>query len=177
MTPRTPPDQPEALELLKSLNPPARLVRHVELVGEAADVILKSLQQHHVEVDESFVRVGVVLHDVGKTVHTKELDASGSAHESAGEELLLELGVSVEVARVCRSHAQWSEMPVSLEELLVALADKLWKGVRVPALELEVIDRVASLKGVNRWDLFAGLDTVFEEVAADGEARLARSNV
>jgi len=33
------------------------------------------------------------------------------------------------------THARWRHMHVSLEELIVALADKLWKGVRDSELE------------------------------------------
>jgi hypothetical protein len=66
-------------------------------------------------------------------------------------------------------------MAVSLEELLVALADKLWKGVRNSALEERVIDEVANATGRSRWDLFVELDSLFEEVAADGSSRLERS--
>lgn len=66
-------------------------------------------------------------------------------------------------------------MPVSLEELLVALADKLWKGVRKRDLEERVIDRVAAALGTDRWNVFLELDTLFEEIAADGSKRLERS--
>jgi hypothetical protein len=66
-------------------------------------------------------------------------------------------------------------MEVSLEELMVALADKLWKGVRNEALEQRVIDAVAEALGKTRWDLFVELDTLFEAVAADGSRRLEQS--
>ena len=68
-------------------------------------------------------------------------------------------------------------MTVSLEELLVALADKLWKGVRKLELEERVIDRVAASLKTDRWDAFVELDNLFETIAADGTARLERSRV
>ncbi|HET9955557.1 MAG TPA: hypothetical protein VFQ61_13680 [Polyangiaceae bacterium] len=38
-------------------------------------------------------------------------------------------------------------MEVCFEELLIALADKLWKGVRNPRLEQRCIDAVAAALG------------------------------
>jgi len=66
-------------------------------------------------------------------------------------------------------------MEVSLEELLVALADKLWKGVRHAELERRVIDGVAGRLGSGFWDVFLELDTTLEEIAAGGAERLERS--
>lgn len=119
----------------------------------------------------------MVLHDAGKAIHTAELSGPGSEHEPTGEKVLLERGVPATLARVCRSHAQWATLETSLEELVVALADKLWKGARVPALEGRVIDAAATLARRDRWDLFVPLDAVFEEVAGGGEDRLSRSRV
>jgi hypothetical protein len=66
-------------------------------------------------------------------------------------------------------------MPVSLEELVVALADKLWKGSRNSELEERVVERVAASLQQDRWGLFVELDTLFEDTAADGAERLKRS--
>jgi hypothetical protein len=173
----TPSTVAAARELLLELGAPPRLLRHVELVGEAADLLLAGLAVLRVGVSEDLVRTGVVLHDAGKIIHPSELDKPSGEHEPAGESLLLEHGVSAELARICLSHARWSEMDASLEELLVALADKLWKGVRNPALEERVIDAVASRVGRAHWDVFVELDTLFEEIAADGTSRLERSRV
>lgn len=172
---RTPPSAGAATELLQALGAAPRLLRHVELVGEAAELLLQKLAGLGARVDTELVRIGVVLHDAGKTVHPAELDRPGAAHEPAGEALLLSHGVTADVARVCVSHARWHEMTVSLEELLVALSDKLWKGVRKSDLEEQVIDRVANALGKSRWDLFIQLDSCFERIAAGGATRLERS--
>ncbi len=119
--------------------------------------------------------MGVVLHDAGKTVHQDELSRPGAEHEPTGERLLLEHGVPPKLARVCRSHAQWASIDASLEELVIALADKLWKGVRVPVLEELVIDRAAAVADRDKWDLFIPLDAAFETIATGGDERLARS--
>jgi hypothetical protein len=121
------------------------------------------------------VRAGVVVHDIGKIWHSAELSGPGSSHELTGERVLLERGWDADVARVCWTHARWSDPTCSLEELLVALADKLWRGVRVTDLEERVIDAVAVKLGRDRWDIYTTFSNVFDEVAASGLERLERS--
>jgi len=172
-----PANRHEALVLLREIGAPPRLYRHAELVGETADLLLAGLKRFRVQIDEDYVRVGAVLHDAGKSLHPAELFGPGHNHEPDGERLLLSHGVTPEVARVCRSHAQWDTMAETLEELLIALSDKLWKGVRVARLEQLVIDRVAQSLQMDRWDCFTELDALFEDVAATSNSRLARSDV
>jgi len=172
-----PTDAAQALDLIRSLGAPARLQRHVELVGEAGEALLELLREQSVAVDERFVRIGIVLHDAGKIRHPAELNAPGGEHEPSGETMLLAAGVSPELARVCLSHARWAAMDCRLEELAVALADKLWKGVRKTELEERFIDAAAAVGERDRWSLYLALDSGFERIAADGGERLARSAV
>lgn len=164
-----------ARDLLVGLGAPPRLLRHIELVREAADLLLLTLAALRVPVRAEFVLVGVALHDSGKILHPAELDHPGALHEPDGEALLLRSGVSPELARVCLSHARWETMDVSLEELLIALADKLWKGVRHSRLEERCIAAIAAALGKATWDIFIELDSAFERIAADGQRRLERS--
>jgi hypothetical protein len=173
----TPSSRAEAMRLLADVGAPPRFLRHAELVGEAAEDLLAGLAKLNIPLDGEFVRVGVVLHDAGKAVHRDELDSPGSSHEPTGERLLLQRGATDDVARVCRSHAQWRDVAETFEELVIALADKLWKGARVTELEELVIDRAAATAGRDRWELFTHLDAVFERVAAGADGRLARSSV
>ena len=166
----------EAEQLLARLGAPDRLVAHVGLVGEALEEILTALSRLGIGgVDLDLARAGVVLHDVGKVQHPAELDAPGHEHETTGELLLLEHGVEARVARICRTHADWRHEGVALEELLVALADKLWKGKRVPELEERVLARLVERAGRAQWDLFVPFDDLCERVAAQGPQRLERS--
>lgn len=165
----------DARALLRELGAPERLLRHVELVGEAAELLLADFGRRGVPLDAAWVRAGVVLHDAGKVLHPEELERPGADHEPAGEALLRAHGVSDELARVCVTHARWSAPETTLEELLIALADTLWKGSRKRALEERVIDAAAERLSKPRWDLFVELDSLFEQIAADGAERLARS--
>lgn len=167
----------EAFDVLRALEAPVRLVTHARLVLEAGDAILASVASVGVTVDRDLVRAGVVLHDAGKALHPAELDGAGDRHEAEGERVLLARGVEARLARVCRSHAKWKDMECSAEELLVALADKLWKGARVAELEARVVDALAMRAGRDRWEMFVPLDDAFEQVAAGADDRLARSRV
>lgn len=165
----------DAYDLLADLGAPDRLLTHVKLVGEAAEDIIAKLQDLGLEFDSDLARLGVAVHDAGKIVYLNELSGPGNNHEPAGQKLLLEHGVQENIARCCLSHARYHEMDVSLEELLVALSDKLWKGKRVTELEETVIELVAGALGKDKWDIFPDLDMCFETIAAQGDNRLNRS--
>jgi putative nucleotidyltransferase with HDIG domain len=170
-------DRSEALRLLSELGATDRLLDHARIVGNVADLLLLQLQVLGVPCDVHLVEVGAVLHDVGKIQHPQELSEPGSLHEQAGRALLLFHRVQPEVARFCTSHAAWNSPEVSLEERIVALADKLWKGKRDADLELNVIDEVAGRLGVLRWDVFEHLDSAFEKIASAGTERVEQSRL
>lgn len=165
----------EAYEFLKRLGATEKLIRHVKLVGEAAELLIGKLHQLPLSFDADFVRLGVAIHDAGKILHPDEMYAKGNHHEPDGEKLLLSHGIQPKLARCCRSHARWQQMDSTLEELLIALADTLWKGKRNDALENLIVDQIANHTAKDRWNLFIELDSCFEKIAAAGEERLARS--
>lgn len=168
------PDQ--ALALLVTLGANDRLVRHHALVAEAATELVDRLRSGLTDAfDRDLVLLGAALHDAGKIVHPRELQAPGHDHEAAGRALLIERGVAPTVARFCVTHAAWADGACTLEDLLVALADKLWKGTRDEALEARALHAIAVATGRPAWAVFATLDAICEAVAADGPARLARS--
>lgn len=170
-------DRADAYRFLNELGASQELLTHVQLVGEAAERLIQAYVDLGVGFNATLIELGVAIHDAGKIQYPEELTAPGSKHESAGEILLLAHGVPPEIARCCVSHAKWQEPEVSFEERSVALADKLWKGKREEALELSIIDEVASRLSVDRWDVFPQLDSVFEEIAAGGPSRLERSRL
>jgi hypothetical protein len=165
----------EALNLLRSLGASGWLVRHHELVAEAASQLLDGLSPAWLSPrDRATVLLGAALHDAGKILHPEEERAPGRLHERAGRELLLQHGVPAELAAFCESHAAWDERS-PLVTLLVALADKLWKGKRVPELEELVVHSLAQRTGRPFWELWPALDELFEAVSAGADDKLARS--
>lgn len=165
----------DAYQLLTRLGASQRLLLHVQLVGEAADMLVAGYADLGVTFDADRIELGVAIHDAGKILHPKEMREPGSLHEAAGKQLMLENNVQAEIAECCVSHAAWRCPGLALEELSIALADKLWKGKREDELELLVIDKVAERLGTDRWEVFAELDSVFEDIAGGGVSRLQRS--
>jgi hypothetical protein len=165
----------EVYRFLDGLGAPDRLLRHLALVGEAAELLIEKLEDLKVPFDADFVRLGVALHDTGKIHYPEELRDKGKRHEAAGEALLLQLGLAPELARCCVSHGQWQTLDSSFEELLVALADTLWKGKRSDELEKRVTEKAAQLLACDPWNLFLEMDSHFEMIAAGGVDRLWRS--
>jgi hypothetical protein len=166
----------DSYQFLQYLGASPRLVQHVKLVGEAAEMLILQFQKFGIAFDADLIRSGVVLHDVGKILHPSELIEKGTAHEVAGELLLLSKGVDPKIARCCRSHGQWQKIECSFEELVVALADNLWKGKRIIELERKVFSKAVERCGKDYWDIFMALDGEFEKVALGGDLRLSRSD-
>jgi HD domain len=165
----------DSYKFLQNLGASPHLMQHVKLVGEAAELLILQFQQLDISFDSDWIRLGVVFHDVGKILHPSELIKKGNEHETAGEILLLSHGVDPKIARCCRSHGQWQQIECDFEELVVALADNLWKGKRNTELENKVITKVANMCHQDYWNIFIGLDSGFEKIAAQGDLRLSRS--
>jgi len=165
----------EVSELLVALDAPPRLVAHLRAVHDVACDLTESLSRRfpslRFQADE--VRFGAATHDVGKVVHREELSGAGSAHEPVGYELLVAHGFAPEKARFARTHASWALDGVTIEDLLVSLADKVWKGKRVKELEQLVVDRVAAECGLQHWEAFMALDDILCRLAEGSDQRLA----
>ena len=172
MTPEE--ERADALAMLAEWGATPRLVRHAELVSEVALALGREVVALGAPLDLGWAARAAAWHDAGKIWHPAELDAPGKLHEARGERELLALGVSEELARVCRSHADRG-LARRDEEIVVCCADALWKGKRDPACEGDLTDRVAAATGRGRWDVLVPLDDVFEAIAAGADARLARS--
>ena len=162
----------EAWAILYKLHATKRLLQHAGFVLDVAKELVKTIQGMQISVSSDFVCAGAILHDVGKTKNPDELHAPGKQHEADGPIILENLGISKKLANVAKSHAQWRDMDCSIEELIVALSDKLWKGARDTELEMCVIHRLAERLGRETWDIFNELDSIFERLANDGPKRL-----
>src|SRR5262249_38711693 len=114
------------------------------------------------------------IHDFGKVIERSELSKSGKQHEQRGIELLRSLGISDDRARFAYSHGNWETIPnVTLEDLLVALADKCWKGKRVDELESKIAAHLSVASRKPEWECFAELDEIMQDLTKDADARLA----
>jgi putative nucleotidyltransferase with HDIG domain len=164
----------EAVAPLEDLQAPPRLVAHLRAVHDVACQLADWTSRHHPSAafDREAALYGAATHDIGKVLHPEELSGPGSHHEPAGHELLRARGVDERLARFARTHASWTPAS-SLEELLVSLADKVWKAKRVPDLEHLVTARLAAASGQEPWEVFLALDDELDRLASGADARLA----
>ncbi|GAB7051723.1 HD domain-containing protein [Catenuloplanes indicus] len=158
-----------AVAHLEVLHAPPRLAAHLRAVHDVAHRLTDGLAGQ-LAFDRELVLFGAAVHDIGKVRHPQELSGPGHAHEPAGYALLLERGEPEPRARTARDHASWTRPDIRTEDLLIALADKIWKAKRVPDLEDLLIDRLA---GADRWSAFLRLDDLLQDLADDADARLA----
>jgi hypothetical protein len=165
----------EVERLLRELGAPPRLAAHLRLVHDVARELADWLGRDYPEIvlDTDAVLFGAATHDIGKTRHLGELSGPGSAHELDGYRLLLDRGVPERLARFARTHASWTAEDIQLEDLLVSLADKVWKAKRVADLEQLVVERLAAHGRQEPWQAFMALDDVLGRVAAEADERLA----
>ncbi|WP_433608939.1 HD domain-containing protein [Dactylosporangium sp. CA-139114] len=157
-----------AAALLRQVGAPARLGAHLRAVHDVAVEIVDWVGGE-VEVDRAAVLFGAATHDIGKVRFPGELSGSGAQHEPAGQQLLVE----PRLARFAALHGNWRRDAATLEELLVTLADKVWKGQRQAGLEERVARVVAEARGEPVWAVFMRLDDELTRIAAGAEGRLA----
>ncbi|WP_406864636.1 HD domain-containing protein [Streptomyces sp. HUAS MG47] len=165
----------EAAALLREVGAPPRLVAHLRAVHDVAAQLVDwvTAQCPALGLDREAVLFGAATHDIGKAVHRAELSGPGSAHEEAGRALLLAHGVRPDLARFAGSHARWDAEGVGVEDLLVSLADKVWKNKRVPELEDRVVAELARAGGLPVWEAFLRLDEELTRIGDGAEERLA----
>ncbi|MEV6924257.1 HD domain-containing protein [Dactylosporangium sp. NPDC051485] len=159
--------------LLRDVDAPPRLGAHLRAVHDVAVEIVDGPVLAGVGVDREAVLFGAATHDIGKVRFPGELTGPGAQHEPAGEQLLVRLGVEGRLARFAALHGRWDRDGVTLEELLVTLADKVWKGRREPGLEQKVAEVVAAATGEPVWAAYMRLDDELTRIAEGAGERLA----
>ena len=164
-----------AADLLEQVQAPPRLAAHLRLVHDVACQIAEWADGRYPALgyDRDAMLFGAATHDIGKTVHVGELSGPGSAHEEAGRELLLARGVSPDLARFAATHASWTRTGITVEDLMVSVADKAWKNKRVPELEDLLAARLTKASGRDGWDELIALDSLLEVIGDSADERLA----
>jgi putative nucleotidyltransferase with HDIG domain len=167
---------PEALGIYEHLSMPPRLLAHLIVVHDTACQLVSRISAAFpgVEFDADLVRFGAAVHDIGKSTHRNELIESGKEeHLEAGLRTLESLGISQERSRFAFTHARWDGAQTTLEDLLVALADKCWKGKRIDALESRTADILSAGTGKPVWECYAILDEIRQSLSQNADERLA----
>ncbi|MEU4064188.1 HD domain-containing protein [Streptomyces wedmorensis] len=163
------------VELVSESECSPRLAAHLRAVHDVAHQLVEWIERHCpvLSFDREAVLFGAATHDIGKAVLVSELSGPGAEHEEVGRTLLLGRGVSPELARFAATHASWRESGVGLEDLLVSLADKIWKNKRVPDLEDLIVARLVEAGGGAAWEEFSALDEVLSRIGDGADERLA----
>ncbi|TFF98330.1 MAG: HDIG domain-containing protein [Promethearchaeota archaeon] len=125
------PGKTEAFELMEKLNLPYAIKKHSIKVAEEALKIANKITK--VNINKSLVKIGGLLHDIGRS------KTHGFDHALQGAEIIRNEGFSEKLARICETHIlggldeqdtqelglpEKNYIPQSIEEKIVCLADK-----------------------------------------------------
>jgi uncharacterized protein len=138
------PSYEAALQLLSDGGCSKRVIKHCKAVSALAVKFAKACESKGLVVDIHLVEVGALLHDIGRS---KTHDVT---HAVAGVEIAQSLNLPQSIVSIIECHigggisADEAEkiglpvkdyFPVTLEEKLVAYADKLIEGSHVVSIE------------------------------------------
>jgi len=133
------PSAEEALKLLSESGCTPQVIKHCKMVASIAMEIAEACRKRGLNVDVELVRIGALLHDIGRSeTHTVN-------HVIRGAEIARSLGLPKPVISIIERHVGggislqeakrlgWpikSYIPRTLEEKIVTYADKLVEGGR-----------------------------------------------
>jgi hypothetical protein len=167
---------PQAQRLCDKLNVTQRLLVHLQIVHDTAADLVEGLKSAfpNLPFDGDAVFFGAATHDLGKVLHPGEITGPGHRHEDDGPGLLIQCGVSESLARFAKTHARWGD---NIEDMIVALADAVWKGKRVERLENALLTAIVVGTGFAEWEVVVRLDEIIEPIAAGADQRLIQHSL
>jgi putative nucleotidyltransferase with HDIG domain len=163
----------EVVHLLEVVRASPRLIAHLTLVHDTAVRITDNIDEYWpcLAYDKQAVIFGAATHDIGKVLYPNELVESGTNHERVGASILIEHGFPEKLARFAQTHGQWEEN-TNVEDLLVALADKNWKGARHKDLEGKIVQIISATCNEEDWKVFLKFDDLLSGIADSAHERL-----
>ncbi len=165
-------------DLLEKYQASALLKRHLTLVYNTSIEICTQFTKEWITLsfDKQEILFGSATHDIGKIIETSELYEKGNKHEQKGYELLLQNGIPEKLARFAKTHGNWDQESLTIEDLMVALADKIWKGKRVEALEERLTKEISIRTNTDYWEVYTKLDAIISKIALGADERLLWQN-
>ena len=138
------PTPEEAIRILRESGCSPNVIRHCMAVAEIAVKIALKCRERGVPVDLELIRIGALLHDLGRSkTHSVH-------HPIVGAKIAEELGLPEAIIRIIKRHIGggltaeeaaelgWpveNYLPETLEEKIVTYADKLIDGDKVVPIE------------------------------------------
>jgi len=138
------PSAEEAIRILKQSGCSPEVIRHCIAVSNLAVRIAETCRRKGLKVDLNLVRIGALLHDVGRSkTHSVH-------HPIVGAEIARSLNLPESIIRIIKRHIGggitaeeavklgWpveDYLPETIEEKIVTYADKLIEGERVVPIE------------------------------------------
>jgi hypothetical protein len=164
----------DVVDLLFRVDAPPRLAAHLRVVCDVAVHLVESFGDAFpsLRFDAAAVVYGAGIHDIGKALHPTELQAPGNDHEVDGYRLLIDSGIPARLARFARSHGEWDATETTVEDEMVALADKVWQGRREKDLEHKLVVRITAAEGEEPWRVVTRLDDLLAAISSDADRRL-----
>lgn len=164
----------EVVNLLDKYQAPVVLIRHLTLVYNTSIEICTQLLRTWTDLSlhKEEILWGAATHDIGKVIETEELYQKGNKHEQVGYELLLKNAISENLARFAKTHGNWVDSTLTIEDLIVSLADKIWKGKREEGLEESVIKAISIQIDKDYWAVYPKFDIIISKIALGADERL-----
>ncbi len=143
------------IEILKKLGCSDRVIEHTLAVKRVA---LRIADEVRIPVDRELVRMGALLHDIGRA------RTHGIEHAVVGAEMAREMGVDKRIVRIIERHIgagitadearalglpDKDYVPQTPEEKIVAYADNLIKGNRETGFD-EALEEFRSISGIGK---------------------------
>ncbi|MCW4008645.1 MAG: HDIG domain-containing protein [Candidatus Bathyarchaeota archaeon] len=163
------PTREQALQILREYNCSAEVIAHCEAVSKLALKTASTLKNKGFNIDMALVEVGALLHDLGRSVtHTVH-------HAVIGATLAKKANLPNAVISIIKRHVGggitadeaealgWPKdvyVPVSLEEKIIAYADKLIEKADVAPIDVTI----EKLRREKKYEAAERVRKLYEEI-------------